>query len=216
MWLNFFNIFSHFYLATTFLSENVTPETSELHKASWWETSLPSPYIEAKAGYFFFTSSQMRDVYKRGGLDVQLTGTFPLVPFLRIYSSLEYMEKNGYSLNGHQKTNFYALPISLGLQAAIKIYSPQALSYYFTIGPKYFFTWIHNHSSYISRHQNSNSCGGFINTGFLFTLYHNLNLDLFTEASYIRLHYSSSIPNSQGHTAQVGAVTFGLGLAYLF
>ena len=31
-------------------------------------------YLEAKGGYFFFTSSKIRKIHDEGGLDVQLSG----------------------------------------------------------------------------------------------------------------------------------------------
>jgi hypothetical protein len=85
-----------------------------------------------------------------------------------------------------------------------------------TLGPRFFFTHVHNNSPYVSRTMVSNNIGGFVNTGFFFTLYRRLKLDLFGEYSYIRLHYSSHVPNSKGHTVQAGGFTFGGGLAYAF
>lgn len=181
-------------------------------KASWWDKHLPKPYIDAKAGYFFFSSSDMSDVYDHGGIDVQISGAYPLVPFLRIYGSAEYLRKSGHSTVSHDSTTFWAVPFSLGLQPTIGFGS--VVSWYATLGPRYFLTRVSSDTSYIPKHIHSNGFGAFVNTGLLFTFCRHLALDIFGEYSYARLPYQ--ISSTQRQTSQVGGFTIGGGLGYVF
>ena len=156
----------------------------------------------------------MSNVYTEGGFDVQLSGSYPVYKFLHIYGSAEYLQKSGYSQGFHEKTTFQGVPLSLGLRPVIPI--RDYVSYYFTIGPRYLFAFIHNSSSYVPSHMHENGCGGFANTGFLFMLYDHLTFDIFGEYSYVKLHFHSGKAGTQGHTVQVGGLTFSAGLGYSF
>lgn len=174
----------------------------------------PQPLIELKAGYFFFTDSKMQHVYDHGGYDVQISGSYPIYCFLHLYGSVEYLEKSGQSSGGHQRTFLWEIPLSLGLRSIFSI--NDNLSYYLTIGPRYFFVRVHNHSTFVPEHMHEDGCGGFANTGLLYTLCDHFTFDVFGEYSYKRLHFHSNKPNTQGHTVQVGGLTFGGGFGYSF
>lgn len=171
--------------------------------------------LDAKVGYFFFSDAKMRKVYDQGGLDLQVSGAFPICRgWLQVYSSIEYLERHGRSLRGKQKAKIWEIPLSLGLRSVFPIY--QQVQYFITIGPRYFFVQAHNDSSYVERNMSENGLGGFANTGFKFFPCANLSLDIFGEYSYGRLHFHSSKHNSYGQTVQVGGFTFGAGLGYAF
>ncbi len=176
----------------------------------------PDPYVETKFGYFFFVTSPMSKVYNRDGFDFQVSGGYPIINYLRIYGSVEYFKKSGCSLAGNQHTSIWAVPLSLGLQPVFDLNCEKTSSYYFTFGPRYFITRVHNNSTYVSPNMRSNGWGLFVNTGFMFSLHECLKLDLFGEYSYGRLCYKSTIPNSQGARVQISGLTFGAGLAYEF
>ena len=80
------------------------------------------PTIEFKTGYFFFADDKMRKVYHEGGLDLQIAGSYPLWRWLQIYGSVEYIEKHGRSLHGHEKAKIREYPISLGLKPQLLLY----------------------------------------------------------------------------------------------
>jgi outer membrane protein len=170
--------------------------------------------IESKVGYFFFSDSKMRKIYDRGGLDLQISGTYSIWNWLQIFGSVEYLEIHGRSLNGHQKAKIWEVPVSLGLRSVIPIC--QQIQYYFTLGPRYFFVHAHNSSCYVERNMSKTGFGGFANTGFNFFLCDNLFLGVFGEYSYGRFHFHSSRENSYGESAQVGGFAFGAGLGYVF
>ncbi len=171
------------------------------------------PLVDVKVGYFFFTDSKMRRVFDHGGLDLQLSGAYPVYDILHIYGSFEYLKKSGRSLHGDQYASLWEIPVSLGLQPVVSITSH--IEYYATIGPRYFFVHSHYHSDYVPKTQNANGLGGFVNTGFLFRVRH-ATFDIFGEYSYKKLHFDSHKPATKGHTVQVGGLTFGGGLGYLF
>ena len=172
------------------------------------------PLLEAKVGYFFFSDAKMRDVYNRGGLDLQLSGSYPIWKWLQIYGSVEYLERYGKSLGAHQRTSIWEVPLSLGLKPVV-IINPKA-HYYFTLGPRYFFVHQHNHSSYVDKNMSNHGLGGFLNTGFNFFPMTHLVVDIFGEYSYKRMHFHPSKTNVEGGTAQIGGFTFGVGVGYAF
>lgn len=177
-------------------------------------TSLMAPMLEIKEGYFFFSDKKMRKIYHKGGFDVQVCGTYPIGSCFQIYGSVEYFERHGRSLNAHEKTRIWEIPLSLGLKSFFTIC--QEIQYYITLGPRYFFVNQHNYSCYVDKNVRKNGIGGFLNTGFSVCLCENLLLDIFGEYSYYRAHFHSSKTNVYGRTIQVGGFTFGGGLGYTF
>ncbi len=193
---------------------------AEIAKEEAEETSdKPPAYVDVKMGYFFFASKEMRDVYDNGGLDLQLSGAYPVYDLLAVYGSFEFMQKSGRAKSsvGHgPKTSIWQIPLSFGLQYNTKLCSCDTYRYYATIGPRYFFAHVHNNSSHVPSTMNANGLGGFLNTGFLFKPREHFIIDLFGEYSYVRLHFHSSKSGTHGHTVQTGGLTFGLGFGYTF
>ncbi len=170
--------------------------------------------VEVKAGYFFFTDCEMRQVYDRGGIDVQLTGTYPIYNFLELYGSIEYLRKHGYSINAHEKTKLWAVPLNFGLRTFYPI--TDCFKGYITVGPRYIFVHVNNGSLYVPKTMQGNGCGGFLNGGLLYRFYNNFILDVFAEYSYKPLQFCSSQKGTIGHRAQVGGVTIGGGIGTNF
>jgi len=190
--------------------KNLEASCSESKK----ESTKQVPILEAKAGYFFFTESSMRRVYDHGGLDLQLSDSAPVYRCLHLYGSAEYWEKSGRSLNGHQRTSLWAVPLSLGLRPVIQI--NRHFQYYLTLGPRYYFARSHNHSSYVPLHMKANGLGLFANTGFQWIIGNHFTIDCFGEYSYARLHFHGHKKNTQSHSAQLSGLTFGGGIGYAF
>ena len=177
--------------------------------------SKQHPLLEAKAGYFFFTSPDIRHVYDQGGLDVQLCGSYPsLFKFLHIYGSVEYLQKSGRSIHGHQRTSIWEIPLSLGLRPVFPL--GNHVEYYFTIGPRYFFVRAHNQFSLLFQKKCKKM--GVVDSqiqDFCFIIGNHFTIDLFGEYSYRKLHFHSKKAGTQGHTVQVGGVMGG-GLGWSF
>lgn len=173
------------------------------------------PVIELKTGYFFFATSKMRKIYNRGGLDLQLSGTFPIWQWLQGYLSVEYLQRHGKILNSNQKTSLWQIPVSVGLRPVMALSSE--VRYYFTLGPRYFYIHQHNNSSVVNQNIARSGVGGFANTGFYFFPLQHLVIDVFGEYSYERISiHPYSANNVYGESTQVGGFSFGLGAGYAF
>lgn len=172
------------------------------------------PLLEIKGGYFFFSDDKMREIFDQGGLDVQLSGSYPLWKWLQIYGSIEYLERHGKSLNDRQKTRIWEVPLSLGLKPVISI-CPK-VQYYFTLGPRYFFVHVHSDSKFVDKSIDENGLGGFVNTGFHFFPMRHLLVDIFGEYSFKRMRFHPSKTHVYGNKIEIGGFTFGLGLGYAF
>lgn len=172
------------------------------------------PVIEIKTGYFFFASSSMRKIYNQGGLDVQLSGSYPIYRWLQIYGSVEALEKHGHAKGSQAKTWLWEIPLSLGLRPVATITS--GVRYYFTFGPRYNIVRTGTDSTHVKKHANSGGPGLFVNTGFDFTLWQHFLMDLFGEYSYVPVTFSSSSKNVYGNRVQMGGFTFGGGFGYAF
>lgn len=169
-------------------------------------------FVEAKFGYFNFNDSTMKQIYNKGGVDLQLAGSHCIYPSLHVYAAGGYQKKNGKSLEGEEKTSLYLFPLSLGLQPVFSLTSQ--IDYYVTLGPRYIFARAHPDSSYVPRVIHAQGIGGFTNMGFLFELEEHVRLDVFVEYDYTKLHFSSNMSGVQSQRVQVGGLTFGIGLGY--
>lgn len=178
-----------------------------------------SQLFEVKAGYFFFSNSTMRKVYDKGGLDIQICTSYPLWnpttrKSLNIYGAVEYFFSSGKSLNDHQKTSLWSIPINIGLKPIFAIHTN--IQYYFAFGPRYFYIHQHNSSSYIYKNKSRNGVGFFVNTGFNYLFCNHFMLDIFGEYSYAKTHFHTKKPNVYTNNIQIGGFTFGGGLGYKF
>ena len=161
----------------------------------------------------------MRKIYDRGGLDIQLCASYPIWHLanrwtLNVYGAAEYFYRSGTSINGHQKTSLWSVPINVGLKPAYAICTN--LQYYFAIGPRYFYVHQHNHSSYVYKNKSRNGIGFFVNTGFDYILYDHFLIDVFGEYSYATAHFHSGKSTVYTKNMQIGGFTFGVGLGYAF
>lgn len=172
------------------------------------------PLLEVKGGYFVFTDAKMRKIYNQGGFDIQVSGSYPVWSCLEVYGSIGYLKCSGKSLNDHQKTSIWEIPVSLGIKPVFRISSK--LHYYFAIGPRYFYIHQHNDSAYVKRNQGRNGLGMFVNTGFNYVLCNNLFFDVFMEYSYEKMRLHSSKNRDYTRNIQVGRVSFEGGMGYVF
>jgi hypothetical protein len=172
------------------------------------------PLVEVKAGYFFFTESPLNEIYDAGGIDLQLSASYPIWKQLQLYGSVEFLEKSKKSRHGKNEKSLWEIPLSIGLRPVFPI-APDVY-YYFTVGPRYFIVHTHNHSSDDDEKIHSRGFGGFVNTGLLFIVGKCWAVDVFAEYSYKKMHFRSSHEKEQEESVQVGGLTFGTGFAYLF
>lgn len=175
--------------------------------------------VEVKVGYFFFSNAKMRKIYDKGGLDLQMSSSYPIRCInekwtLNAYAALEYFQKSGKSNNAHQKTSIWSLPVNIGLQV-VNLTSLN-LRCYFTAGPRYFYLHQHNRSSYVEKSRSGNTLGFFLNTGLQYNLCKGFALDFFSEYSYAKIYINCGKARVYTRSLQVGGFTLGAGLAYVF
>jgi opacity protein-like surface antigen len=180
-----------------------------------WSSTL----FEIKTGYFSFTDHKMRKVYDRGGLDVQLSATYPLCNLthrwkLNAYGAIEYFQKSGRSLNDHQNTSLWSIPVNIGVKPSYQI--NDKWHYYFAVGPRYLYIHQHNHSSYFYENRSENGLGFFVNTGLNYSLCDHFVIDIFGEYSYAKVHFHSGRSRVYTKDIQVGGFTLGGGIGYEF
>ncbi len=181
--------------------------------------STRSPTVEAKAGYFLFTDSKMRKVYRQGGVDLQVCGSYPVFQCmnriqLAVYGAVEYLYCKGHSLSAHQGTSFTAVPVNLGVQSSA--YLTPCMRYYITLGPRFFYCRQRNHSDDVSKSNSRNGVGAFANVGMNYNLSERIFLDLFCEYSYAQTHFHTKKAEVYTRSIQIGGFTFGGGLGYSF
>jgi hypothetical protein len=221
---SFFFVFlfcSLLFVQSEFFGQSVDRKSSTSQNPAALNKTVPPalfeasyPLLEAKAGYFFFASEKMSEVYRDGGFEVQLSGSFPIYRCLQVYASAGYLQAWGQSENGHQDTTIWEIPIDLGLKPVLNIAS--YAQYYIALGPRYFYVHQHNDSSYVNRNLSKNGVGFFINTGFNFFPIRHLLIDIFGEYAYEAPRFSSSKPNVFGGKIQISKFTFGAGVGYAF
>jgi opacity protein-like surface antigen len=168
--------------------------------------------IEAKAAYIAFSNDQMRDVYDKGGYQLQLSGDYALTDIWHLYGSMGYIGASGKSTHFKQNTQFYQIPVDIGLKPIIPINS--CLDWYMALGPRFFYAHQHNHSDYVSKNVSKGGVGLFVNSGLTFTPASNYYLDLFGEYSYQPLHPSSK-HGSFSRKIDVGGFSIGAGFGFM-
>jgi hypothetical protein len=170
------------------------------------------PYVDARAGYFFFYDSTMKKAYSDGGIDAQVVGAYPMYKKLRAYLAVEYSHKSGRAPHTHNHISLQQVPINFGIQPYFPIGS--LAEYYVSIGPRYIFAHANNGSAYPDKTKNANGFGWFINTGFLVFITNHWVFDIFGEFSSAKLHFHAPNETWLGHTSQLGGFTFGGGFGY--
>lgn len=168
---------------------------------------LTHPYFECKLGYFAFSGRTMREIYDQGGIDVQMSTTFPFGKKVHLYTSLEYLEKQGSSLFTHEPTKVFMLPFSFGIKAIYEL--PHRIQCYYSLGPKVFLIHQHNFTQHVNKKITDGGGGGFVNVGLNFFIYKNSFFDFFAEYSILWTKHQTNRPLVYERSIQVGGYTFG-------
>jgi hypothetical protein len=173
------------------------------------------PWLELKPSYFFFYDSPMKNIYKKGGLEMQLSASVPVYNFLDVYGSIGCRHVSGHALHTGEKTSLTLMPIDIGLkpvfQCAEKFY------YFFAVGPRFFYFQQNNNSPYVDCKIKTGGVGLFLNTGFNIPFSDCFLFGLFGEYSYEKkkVHPKKLHVFSNG-ALQVGGFAFGVSFGYVF
>lgn len=180
--------------------------------ALWAEISFP--WLEMKAGYFFFSHHTLRKIY-HGGFEIQTSGTYPLWEMIALYGSVGYVQVQGKSLQAHQRTSLYQIPLDVGIRAFAQW--GEYVQGYLSVGPRYFYVHQHNDSTYVNRNIGQHGLGFFINSGCNFIQDDRWLLGIFGEYAFERKSFTSMMPNVYGRkNVQLGGFTFGGSVGVVF
>lgn len=174
-----------------------------------------TPWLELKPSYFFFYTHPMKDIYNKGGFEVQGSASISVWDYVALYGSIGYRKTWGHALNTGEKTVLNMVPVDIGLKPIVTFC--ERLCYFFAIGPRYFHLHQRNSSPYVDCAINGSGIGLFANTGFNLLFADHVLLGIFGEYSYERKKICPKKPNvfSNG-SVQLGGFAFGLSLGYSF
>lgn len=174
-----------------------------------------TPWLEIKPSYFFFCTSPMKDIYSKGGFEIQGSASVPVCDYIDVYGSIGYRKVFGNALSTCEKTNLTIIPVDLGLKPVFNFC--ERFYYFFAVGPRYFHFHQRNHSPYVNCTVKSSGFGLFANTGFNVLLADHLLLGIFGEYSYENKKTCPNMLNvySDGDT-QLGGLAFGVSLGCVF
>ena len=173
------------------------------------------PWLECRPSYFFFPNNPMKDIYSRGGVELQGSISAPCHHYLNVYGSIGYRKVHGKALNTGEKTKIMVLPIDIGLKPIFNFH--ECFYCFFAIGPRYFYFRQHNNSPYVNPLVKGSGIGFFINTGFEALMAEHFLWGVFGEYSYEKKTIRSQIPTVYSNgSVQMGGLAFGVSLGYAF
>lgn len=172
-------------------------------------------WFEIKPSYFLFYTCPMKDIYNKGGFEIQGSVTLPCCNYFDIYGSVGYREAKGHALNSCEYTKLTVVPVDLGIKSMFKFWS--RFYYYLALGPRYFCLHQYNNSPYVDSIITKSGIGLFANTGFNVILADCLIFGIFGECSYEKktIYPKMQYVYSNGST-QIGGFAFGITLGYAF
>jgi len=172
--------------------------------------------VEAGISYFYPQSSVLREIYT-GGVNYHATLSQKLSRHWDVWMGVNYFNKDGHSINGHQKTNIRIFPVSLGLKRLFKFHvSWTDIIFYVNGGFKYYFVNIHDHSDFVRKHTSKNGLGGVFGAGTYFYFTQHWYVNALIDYSFKRFHGLPHKHNTRSHTLDVGGWDFGAGIGVSF
>lgn len=167
--------------------------------------------LEGKASYFISTNNRFRDIYGGTGL-YRIETNIQTWKDLYTWVSLGYLYGWGDSSRGNH-THIHLVPLSVGVSYLFKY---ENWTPYVGIGPILAYSYIHNGSKHVTRHQNGWGGGFLTKLGFLTYVAENVFLDFFADYSFIRMSFNHGGKRTTHHTGDLSGFSFGAGAGYRF
>ena len=180
--------------------------------------------LEFRASYYYPTSKGIREAFDNGGVNYQITGSFPVYyganPWIRginIWGAIDYFSKEGRTSGLNNKTRLRIVPLTLGLKyffPAIGTTAP--VNFYIGSGMKYFFIYNYTDSDYVKRNLYANGMGGVVETGFTTTVMKHLVFDVFASYSFKTFDAPSlsKYPAVEPTKTNMSGINVGGGIGY--
>lgn len=180
--------------------------------------------IEAKAGYFMPSSSQLANIYQTGWVNYELAATY-LFPVdlggkehkLGVFSSLNYLHSRGESLNGGYSTRIRILPLTVGLRYMYAFYFQDVeVDLYACLGGRYNWIDIRNHCPYVQRQVNPDGFGGMGELGVVTAFAKYFLINVFMDYSVANVTLDKAKPFVENQRLNISGFTIGGGLGVRF
>lgn len=187
-------------------------------------TLLANPIlIEGDAAYFRPTSSTLRDIYGSHWLNsgLKISGKLPFTqPFLKdlyLFGGFNYLDAEGYSIGGHNKTEIRIIPLSLGLDYMYTVFEESdSLKLFLGAGFRYFFVRVKNDPTFVKSHVTKSGLGGVVEGGALYYLDKFFFLKGFVDYSFRNLGIINTPAGVTGKGSEVGGLSIGGGVGFQF
>lgn len=178
---------------------------------------VPRWYLEAGAGYLYFTDPDMRQFFDNGGLCFRGEAGYRFWGPLSIWIDGGYFQKEGHSIGGTETIDLKLATITFGLKLIVYLHDRIAL--YGGAGPRLFMMLMHNNYPYIRSDDNQVGIGGGFDAGlWLFPIpkWPNVFFDLFADYSWKTMKMQEDEISSLDFDVNVSGLTGGLGLGVRF
>lgn len=153
---------------------------------------------EIRAGYFYPTSSAMKEWCKNGGAEYEVELAAPLTGDIDVWLNVNFFQKKK-----DRDTTIRLYPLSLGIKHGFSICD--VVIFYVGIGVSYTHLAVEHHSRQI--------WGGVGKAGFIYDLTDRLFVDLYVD------YYSSTVSNfshQHSQSLELGGLRTGLGFGTRF
>jgi hypothetical protein len=170
--------------------------------------------LEFKGAYFLPTDHNFRHIYGGGALfGPEVTFEF----FNQVYGfmSIDFLQKDGFSLGGCFPTQITLVPIGMGF----KYFVPFCYGdFYVGIGLQSTVVQITNCSPNVLPEQSQWGFGGIAKIGTIFDLPCNLFIDIFIDYSFLSVSFNNCCQTNPAaaQKAHVSGTIFGVSLGYRF
>ncbi len=185
---------------------------------------LPSSIIfEGNAAYFRPTSDVLRDIYGSHWLNsgLKISGKLPFSqPFLQdlyLFGGFNYLDAEGRSIGGDDKTEIRIIPLSLGLDYMYTVLdAPNPLKLYLGAGVRYFFVRVKNDVTFVKSRVTKSGLGGVVEGGALYFLDKHFFIKAFADYSFRNLGIINTPSGVSGKGVEVGGLSIGGGIGFEF
>lgn len=168
---------------------------------------------EAKASYYYFTSSRTREVYTGSGLySIELS----LETWSDLYAWLSagYLHASGRTKADNHKTTLQMVPLNFGIK-----YMPCWEKYHPYVGLGLSATYMHTEddSPYVIQNNDKWGVGVIGKLGFLAYMTECMFLDLFMDYTYVKVCFNKTPPEFVvRRDADLSGIAFGAGIGWNF
>lgn len=171
-------------------------------------------FSEFRASYFYSTNSRFRDIYSGASL-YSIETTFSNKNKLLLWTSLGILYASGNSIGNHDKTQLYSLPLNFGIKYPFCF--KRVIHPYLGIGIASIpFSHIHNHYSFVSRHQYGWGVGGIIKSGLMIYKTRCLLFNCFLDYTALAMNFNHSNKIVIKRSGNLHGISLGLGLGFFF